>query len=637
VTEAFIEGWTNDQFAWKTIFALPPERRAQLAERLEAQPSPPWAPRDALRAVLAGPQEVLKWLAAPSTEPENSLRYAVLWAFVDQPGAEAFKDRLAEMIKAPGVTEYVRSNLAGALVGREWVSREQIRAWAAHSDRALRSAVWSRFAYGKSEILTPAEAWPLVVQVAKGRSNADLTSEHHLGAAFVKAVEGAPWPEALDDAADLVAAFGPPSNPSARMVEALTRAVERAPDDDATNSRLGWWSNAVPGPEGFDQLVRWTRTLPTGRRRWHAFRMLVQNRVLPQQVPQVAALLTATDLPPEERRWRWDDFFATPRTASALTDRGLVLEFFDAVSALSPQSAGEARMKMAAALAGPYARGRVPLDTLMEAWLAHPERAPFELAYQHTDLRSAIERAGQMARWRAAWREAWNRWTPEQRVMGSAILDLLGLQTDAAMTEFLHQQLRARPVSVPPRARGVVIAWLDAVELADVQAVYDLTKSDDLKEVVKFVLPSGNQPPRLKPTLEVFQAMRAGLKSEMYDGVLTGMAAAFRHIPSIQRELATALLAHPERTVHGHALEILQERASPEDEDLWIRALGDPDKDVRARAAAGMDRVPTENVKRALVKALDDPHPDVRAAALTALDSIQKQEDLKARWRERVK
>ena len=320
-----------------------------------------------------------------------------------------------------------------------------------------------------------------------------------------------------------------------------------------------------------------------------------------------------------------------------MSDRESVRELLESILALPLESARNERSGMASQMISHFRNSGTQPDALMEVLLAAPERAPFELQYYQPGLRDALTAAAQFSRWRAAWREAWNRWTPEQRLAGLALLDLLRDPKDAQMTEFLRQQLRARPAAVPRQARWGVLSFLETVELADIQGVYDLTKSDDLREVVKLILPEGNRSARMKPTLEVFEAMRAGLKSEMYDGIVTGMAAAFRHIPSVQRELAAALLARPEETVAGHAFDILLDRSSPEDEDLWIKALGNADKDVRARAAAGMERVPTENVKRALVKALDDPHPDVRAAALTALDAIQKQEDLKARWRERVK
>jgi hypothetical protein len=319
-----------------------------------------------------------------------------------------------------------------------------------------------------------------------------------------------------------------------------------------------------------------------------------------------------------------------------------VRALFGSVSGL-PKSASGARANLVRSMLGIPQYGPLRPDAFMDVWLEAPERAPQELKYVSDELRRALLAFEQQPRWRNAWRDAWNRWTPEQRVAGAAVLDVLGdpkdvgMHKDAQMTEFLRQELRSSPPAVPPEVRGQLVGFLETVELADIQDAYDLTKSDDLREVVKLILPEGSRSARMKPTLEVFEAMRAGLRPEMYDGIVTGMASAFRHIPSVQRKLAAALLAHPMETVAGHAFEILLDRSSPEDEDLWIKALGNADKDVRARAASGMERLPTENVKRALVKALDDPHPDVRAAVLTSLDAIQKHEDLKARWRERVK
>ena len=108
-------------------------------------------------------------------------------------------------------------------------------------------------------------------------------------------------------------------------------------------------------------------------------------------------------------------------------------------------------------------------------------------------------------------------------------------------------------------------------------------------------------------------------------------------LEALQRPLAMLLLAHQHPLVRLRGVRLLHTRSAPEDSDLWIQALRDPSVDVRTLAAQSMERVPTPATIKALVAALDDPHPDVRSAALGSLDAIQKLEDLKARWRDKVK
>ncbi len=101
--------------------------------------------------------------------------------------------------------------------------------------------------------------------------------------------------------------------------------------------------------------------------------------------------------------------------------------------------------------------------------------------------------------------------------------------------------------------------------------------------------------------------------------------------------LIEALLAHDDVHVGETAVDMLARRESSDDLPMWLLALGAPSASVRAKAATGLGRTAHPDATKALVKALDDPNSSVRDAAIASLEAIQKIEDLKKTWREKVR
>jgi hypothetical protein len=281
------------------------------------------------------------------------------------------------------------------------------------------------------------------------------------------------------------------------------------------------------------------------------------------------------------------------------------------------------------------ATGHDLVPALVERQLAAPEQFPVAaLLRLQMWVVLWMNKHGRLEEWRRSWRERWPTWTQEQRGAALEALTSLEPQKDADMTAFLRARLAARPWEFGPDYRGVVLTMLPAMDLALLASCYDLSLPAEADVAVGWVTRWPNTP-SVEPTPEAFRALRVAFRP---DGPWADTAArAFHRHDDLKRPLAELLLAHREGDTREHAVGLLKERSSPDDADLWARALKDAHVDVRVMAAKGIERVPTPVTLKALVAALDDPHPDVRAAALASLDAIQKMEDLKARWKERVK
>jgi hypothetical protein len=294
------------------------------------------------------------------------------------------------------------------------------------------------------------------------------------------------------------------------------------------------------------------------------------------------------------------------------------------------------REKLASALLSPIGRKHASPKALLDLIVAAPERVPIGLTAQGM-LAGALREAEADTSWSEPWRRAWSGWTAAQR---SRALELVsGLRFDEHMVPFLRQRLHARPSEVPADARLSLLSKLGTLTAEDLRAAYDLSNPAEVDEATRWLVVSQEDRRRLELTPEVFEALRLAVRPDSPEPVIIAMATAFAAIPAVQPALAAALLGHQSAWAHGFVVpNVLLPRSSPEDETLWIKALQDPRHvGTRLSAASGMERVPTDGVKRALVQALDDPSPDVRAAALASLEAIQKLEDQKARWRERVK
>ena len=106
---------------------------------------------------------------------------------------------------------------------------------------------------------------------------------------------------------------------------------------------------------------------------------------------------------------------------------------------------------------------------------------------------------------------------------------------------------------------------------------------------------------------------------------------------AIRRRLAREVLAHRDERVPLRVVDDLALHESADDLPLWLAALALPSANVRARAAGSVGRLGHPDATKALVKALDDPSSQVRNAAIASLQAIEKLDDLKQKWRDRVR
>lgn len=639
VVEPANSGWGYDARTWSALLALPEARREALRARVGTGTW--WS--DALRAALTGPDAVVALLATPGDPGQGTIRRALLLALASAlPTESPLRVRLADLAVAEGQSDEMRQALGEWALRHTRLGAERVKAWASHPSLELRRLAWGTIDAGQP--VPPAEAWPLVLAAVERYGGKQWTDEQGLGLAFLRTLDAAPWPGDLDRAAAALLKAGgrlDTNQPPARYAETLARAFELAKDPSAGARALAEWRRFVPGDVAtLDRLATWSRSAEPAWRRKSAAASLIALGSQGDNLRYVVDLLADASVRADDMRDAWQLFFSNyPGTVEVvLADANALRRLLDRLLAL-----GDAAAELRRSLAGyvtampPNARALQP-DALMGLLVAAPERTPWEILH-NGNLAKALRVSGGLDRWRAEWRAGWSRWDAKQRTAALGLAaSLLSPGEDAESVAFLRARLRARPVEIEPEARYRALALLGPLTLDDLTAVYDLSKNEDVDEAVSWALRSGNgDPPRLAPSTPVFRALRLALRPDGKPEVARALGTLYGGAGETDPELIPALLAHADASLHRLATDQLLWRSAPADEALWVRALTDRDVETRTRAATGMQRVPTDAVRRALVGALDDPHPDVRAAALASLESIQKLDELKARWREKVK
>jgi tetratricopeptide (TPR) repeat protein len=643
--------WTNEAWAWVPILKLPAERATLLRARVKEEQYP----GPALKAALGGPEKAIAWLQTPGQgEQARGAMFSALTTVL--PKDSPLGDALADLAVAPGQAPAFRSSVAwwARQSGRATAAR--VRAWAEYEDRELRQTAWWDVSQGKA--LPLAEGWPIVLARLERLSAGDLQQENQLPVAFFATLEAAPWPQDVEPTARALTAVGGALNgprpndkqgtARTRYAEALSHVVKTATDEAVAVRALQALPRVLPSDTGgLRALADWVRTASTRQRRDGAAMALGDRLGWPSELSRedlavLADLLTDPTLPLDEAASLWSRVLVSKAGAALVGSAALLRRLLDHLQAVSDTMASDrngtkASDRMGFALLNPMQQNLVGPEPVVESLLSAPERTPWSFV-SNSGLKKALTDRGQLPRWRKAWREAWPRWNAEQRKAGVGLLDaLLVSGEDPEMQGFLRERLRAQPSEIPLEARAVALRNLKDLTWEDLKAADDLSKPEDVDAAAEWFVSVGPTGPRVQATAEVFTALRPAFRADGPYNFLSNATTVFRYVPAVHRELAALLLAHNDPTLHDQAVEVLASRASPEDEDLWLKALKDARVQVRIAAAKGMERVPTEGIKRALVGALDDPHPDVRAAALASLDNLQKMEDLKARWRERVK
>ena len=627
--------WSWDARPWAAILSLPEARRAALRDRVTGAS---WGQR-ALVAALAGPEAALAWLATPGQEEERQARVGLLAGLATVlPKDAPLLEKAADLAVAEGQPESTRRALAQWTMSAGRVTAERVKAWASHSSPELRQMAWSQIEGGHP--LEPAEAWPLVIGAIEAYAGKRWRDEQGLEAAFRRTLEAAPWPESLDRAAGALLMTGGSlgrGKGSERYGEALARAFELAADENAASNALSEWRQGVgSSPKAVERVTAWRQRVEPAWRRRVASRVAL-NLAVDQSPAALLDLLTDASMSVEDLQALWSTFFYNygERPLRLREDPRAVRRLLDRVMAVGDMP--NVRQGLTNYLMGVPAGTTLPADAFVTAILEAPDRTPESVLHSGT-LVTAVN-TGDLEKWRAAWRQAWPTWTLPQRAaalyMGTSLLQMRGNGPSVA---FVRERLRAKPPEIDARGRYAALSLLGDLTLADLQAVYDLTKPEDVDVAAQWARPWGvGEPPRLALTDEVYRALRLAMRPDGDPANAASFAAWLDRTSEAATDLVDALLAHKDLALHRMATDILLARSSPADESLWVKALHDPDVETRTAAAKGMERVPTPVVKRALVGALDDPHPDVRSAALSSLDALQKMEDLKARWREKVK
>jgi hypothetical protein len=616
--------WADEKDAWKAILTLPPERRQALRSRLPERPYPP------LAAALGEPAQLLEWLAAKSED--GGYPYALLRAFLGvTPPATPLADGLVAVTLDERSAFQSRFEIGGWLVRARKVDAALMRRW---NDAGLSALVESHAHV--STVWTADEAWAELLRRPERSTSRDWVQ------ALERLLPHVAWPASRDQAVEVFARtwrvarerMWPTPEPTPRLLEVVGLAIDRRIEPSALEGLLGFWRQNAPGTVG-EQLQH--------VRRWLAQGLPSQARLGAQQfwferahqedLGVVVDYLVDPAVSDGELGLRWQQFFqgrGPPFEAAVAVLRApeLLQRLLDRV----PKQGDEQAMRNMASPLIQCAAGTELVPALVERQLAAPERFPVAaLLRLWSGVVGWMDKQGRLGDWRRGLRERWPTWTKEQR--GAALEALVSLQPqkDDEMTAFLRARLAARPLEFDLGYRNAVLSMLPGIDLALLASCYDLSQPADADEASWRL----STAPKLEPTPEAFEALRLVFRPDGRQALYA--AGAFDAQDSLLRPLTDLLLAHDDTNARSRAMTYLMRRSSPEDAPLWTKALADPHVNVRVMAAKGIERVPTPVTLKALVAALDDPHPDVRAAALASLDAIQKMEDLKARWKERVR
>jgi|GEM_PF-6423498 len=640
--------WTTSQPSWALIMDLPPERRATLLLRLGTALDSENALT--LQAALQGPAACVESLARLTPPPPDHSYPQSRWRLqgaclgrVEAGGA--LGERVRALVAAGVPDPQVWQGFARWLIEKGLVTRADVDAWAR---LPWETAATVRVqAVRNAKLFQPVEALQVLSDVIAARpgkpAHQHSNTQRWLLDALMALLPELPWPESREEVARVLgplwldlSRWGDSGGLllSDRLLEAFGRAFELAREPALISAVGDTWMQHGPGrPGGLETLFGWAREGALAQHRATA-RSALFPRLGEHDLDAAVDLLVKPETVDDDVVTAWSQLFrASPQVGLIVGSPARMWRLLDRIAAV-PQTEGARARNLASHLLAPVRDGRASPAAVLDLWLEQPDRFPIAVFALPAELNESVAKAGQLPALRRAFRERWTAGIPAQREGLLAGLSVLDPRADPELLDFLRAELAAQPRRIPATWRGSVIARLLKLTVADIRAFYDLTQPEQVDEAAGWVTRT-QKAPILEATPEAFEALRLAFRPD--SNVAEGLGMYFREVVELKRPLAALLLAHSRGDVREQALPLLVERASPEDADLWIAALKDSAVPVRTGAAAGLVRVPTAATIKALVAALDDPHPDVRAAALESLDSIQKMEDLKARWREKVK
>ncbi len=637
--------WRNRQACWAALRSSSDRERARL--KAEGKADVPFD--QGLLAMLDGPVALLAWAATPVATgvSESFLSYAFAWDG-KQPDPSVLRPLLLARVENRAWSQSARSQFWPWLVLAKGVDVALAEAWARGEDPTLRGFGLTFLANATTPQGGSADAPAALRRLLQVASRwEDRNQQATLNGAVLASLNAIPAGDELDRLADDLLAVGQWSNLrfplSAAARAVLARIVDRSRDPGVSIQLMQVWQRPGGGAEGdVDRLSGWARIGPFEDVRRFAAQALVN---LPGEGPRRAlALLGEPGLSPDGRFTVFETllrFGASKALLSEPASRRALLTLLRAQEQADPDRTRSyvGRFLEWASSSGSDAQRATALD-----WVSDPVAFPRNLL--RSDLIAWNIQPYVANAWYAAlatvwpaWRQAWTGWTPAQRdaaVEGVAGLDVHTGSKDPAWMPFLRACVRDASNGISTASRETILRQLDELTLDDLRAVYDLSTPKGADDAILVTFRKGaRSTPELTP--ELFEALKLGLRPDGSDAVARGVRKAFQGDPRVQRPLIEALLAHKDDGIQESAVDLLAMRESTEDLPLWLKALTLPSADVRAKAAAGLGRIAHPDATKALLGALDDPNSRVRDAAIASLEAIQKVEDLKRTWREKVR
>jgi tetratricopeptide (TPR) repeat protein len=623
-------GWRNDLACWTTLRSASGETRARL--HAEAKSDQPWD--QGLLAAIEGPAAFLTWANTPAAKDvaEAFLSNGLTWS---SKGADlgTLRPLLVALVENKALSERARIQPMYGLFAVQGVDAALAEKWAMGDDRFLRIHGVGFLADPRGgpasfaalrRLLKPARMW-----------DKDQTQWQMFGGVLAGLHETPPQAD-LDELADDLNAITPNIGNLAGPLSAPARAllasmVDRARESDRAGALLREWLRTGAGSEGNpDRLAAWVRSTP-----WQGVRDVAISELVnsPDPGPRRAlALLNEPGLSDASQLLVFRSLLQSKASATLLADptsrRAL----------LAALRKGEETNK--SQYANQFLNAVLRLEpegqrAIAQEWIEDPVAFPRTLlltSYQFIGMNAASWRAA-MTTLGPAFRKAWPSWTPAQRDAAVEGLEAVFAEGDKEMHPFLEVCARDRSNGVSPESRAKLLRFLNQLSVDDLRLAFDLSTPEGTDAAIEFV-PTADFSNPLPAGL--FEALHLGLRSDAPEKITKTMLKLFEHDSRSSRPLIEALLAHRDGT-EELAVNALAARESADDLPLWLVALSLPDVEARVRAATGLGRVPHPDATKALVKALDDPNSRVRDAAIASLEAIQKIEDLKKQWREKVR
>lgn len=637
-------GWRSQQACWAALRSANEHERARL--KAEGKSDVPFD--QGLLAMLDGPVALLTWAATPAAKDvsESFLSFAFGWDG-KLPEPAVLRPLFLARVENRGLSKSARSQFWYWLLTAKGVDVALAEAWARGEDPTLREFGLSSLANPTTPQGGSADAPAALRRLLKVAPRWETGDQQALlVGAVLASLDATPVGDELDRLADELLAAGKwhnlrfPLSAAARVV--LARMVDRSRDPQAAVLLMQIWQRPGGGAEGdVDRLSGWARIGSFEDVRRFAAQALVN---LPGDGPRRAlALLGEPGLSPDGRFTVFETLLrgASKALLSEPVSRRALLTLLRAQEQADPDRTRSyvGRFLEWASSSGSDAQRATALD-----WVSDPVAFPRNLLRSDLigwNIQPYVANAwyAALATVWPAWRQAWTGWTPVQRdaaVEGVAGLDARTASKDPEWVPFLRACARDASNGISTASRETILRQLDELTLDDLRAVYDLSTPKGADDAILVTFRKGaRSTPELTP--ELFEALKLGLRPDGSDAVARGVRKAFQGDPRVQRPLIEALLAHKDDGVQESAVDILALRESSEDLPFWLKALALPSADVRAKAAAGLGRIAHPDATKALVAALDDPNSRVRDAAIASLEAIQKVEDLKKTWREKVR